>query len=98
MKNKIVVLSGILVLLATATIAAGSYNLQTAKAISSRTDNFGQLQASDQATSGSHNPRNSANGNGITANSPPPGQDLRPGNPTFGGIVSCYAKNGGQCT
>jgi hypothetical protein len=45
-KNQIVVISGILVLLATATIAAATYNVQIAKAAQS---NFGQDFASPQA-------------------------------------------------
>ena len=50
-KNQIVLLSGILILLATATIAAASYNVQTAKAVSTATDNFGKV-ASFQAHGG----------------------------------------------
>ncbi len=50
-KNQIVLLSGILILLATATIVAASYNVQTAKAVSTATDNFGKV-ASFQAHGG----------------------------------------------
>ena len=84
-KNQLVVLSGILVLLATATIAA-NYNVQTVEAKASRNDNFGQNAASPQATDGVGNPRNTGNGNGLTANSVNH-------SPDFGGVVSSIAKN-----
>jgi len=85
MKNQIVVLAGILVLMATATIAT-IYNVQSVEAKSPQaTGNFGQTAASPQATDGSGNPRNPGNGNGLTANS----VDHNTG---FGGIVSSIAK------
>ena len=84
MNNQLVVLSGILVLLATATVAT-IYNVQTVEAKSPQaTGNFGQTAASPQATDGVGNPRNTANGNGLTANS-------IAHNPDFGGIVSSIA-------
>ena len=46
-KNQLVVLSGILVLLATATIAA-TFNVQTAEARSTGDSNFGRNAASPQ--------------------------------------------------
>lgn len=66
-RNQTVVISGILVLLATATIAATSYNVGTAKAISSGGNNFGHNTASIQAQDGVGNSNNPANGNGLGA-------------------------------
>ena len=59
-KNQLVLLSGIFVLLATATIAT-VYNVQTVE---------GQLGPfiSEGATSGNGNPNNPANGNGVIGN------------------------------
>jgi hypothetical protein len=88
-KNQLVVISGILVLLATATIAA-SYNVQPVNAKSTGDSNFGQLQASPQARDGVGNANNPANGNGLGATT----SGLA--GPGFGGIVSCYAKNAGN--
>ena len=85
MKNQVVLLSGIIVLLATATIAT-VYNIQTIEAKSPQaTGNFGQTAASPQATDGTGNPRNTGNGNGLTANSVSHSTD-------FGGLVSSIAK------
>ena len=63
-ENQLVVLSGILVLLATATIAA-TYNVQTVEAKASGTDNFGHNTVSSLATGGFYNNNNPANANGI---------------------------------
>jgi type II secretory pathway pseudopilin PulG len=62
-KNQIVVISGILALLATATIA-GSYNLQIVKAASNN-NNFGNT-ASHQAQDGQND---QTGGHGLDANS-----------------------------
>jgi hypothetical protein len=88
--NQLVVLSGILVILATATIAA-TYNVMIAEAKSSGSDNFGQT-ASGQAH-GTQNYANPANGNGILAN-----RDQNYGEPpTFGNAVSGCAKGPNHC-
>lgn len=87
MKNQIVVISAIFVLLATATIAATIYNVQTAKAAS----NFGQV-ASGQARDGVGNSNNPANGNGLGATTS--GLAQAGG---FGGIVSVCARIPPHC-
>jgi hypothetical protein len=82
--NQLVVLSGILVILATATVAA-TFNVQTVEAKASQGDNFGQNAASPQA----HDSQNDqTGGNGLDANS---NSHLKNGQ--FGGLVSSIAKN-----
>jgi hypothetical protein len=71
-----------------------TYNVQTAEAKSERDDNFGQNAASAQATDGVGNPRNTANGNGLTANSD---DHLSGKDNNFGGIVSGCAKTTPHC-
>lgn len=78
------------VLLATAMIAS-IYNIQTAKALSTGDNNFGRLQASQQAIYGMCSPIgpapcNPANGNGLGATTS--GLTC----PVFGGIISCFAR------
>jgi hypothetical protein len=83
--NQITIISGIVVILAIATIAA-SYNVQTAEARSERGDNFGQNAASEDATNGGsiYNTNPHSTGNGLDGNS-----DDRLKNGGFGGIVGC---------
>ena len=81
-KNQLVVLSGILVLLATATIAA-TYNVQTVNARSTGDSNFGQNLAKPQATA--------PTGSGNDFNGKP---GLGP-HDISGSFVSCIAKQGG---
>jgi hypothetical protein len=98
-KNRIVVMSGILVLLATAATAAASYNVQTAKAKSSGTSNLGQNIVSPRVTTGVGCPIGTTgpcntfnpNGNGIGSFSSGLAHAGQSGK-----IVSCAVKNFGQ--
>ena len=98
-KNQIIVISGILALLATV-IVAGSYNIQTVKAVSTRDNNLGQNIISPRATGQQGCPVVNPTGNCNTSNSNGKGLGSfvsgKAHEGGFGGTISCLATHGGK--